>query len=382
MHVRKRYHSTTRVNAIQSRFQHKVVSRRGMSILQFRFDRFNAYFQQVPLRTSLTSYVCIVTYFSLMFQTLKGCFRYVHNHEEAMQFLSDSLCIEHSHFEKAERSLREWITTPRANRGAFDKAVAWRPCYDISRDLICTIFGLELGSELDAHIAREKLSTRDAIRRANKKASSYSRLSVYMQRRLPSFPQGSRMEVFNSGTRGWQKWTKANTIVIYETTSMERPRIIDALKIQSLELRQTQTNDGRSPVPAEVVACENIVLSVLDNILRAWRRQITLLSVQHEFLEDQVYERPSDDSHAGGLWGMSQHSLELAKLVNRHSTLCQDVQEYFNVFSERNEGHLWLEDILKGFRQISVSIREDFIGPTDYMIDLVCALPPKNPVLR
>ncbi len=61
----------------------------------------------------------------------------------------------------------------------------------------------------------------------------------------------------------------------------------------------------------------------------------------------------------------------MAKLVNRHATLCQDVQEYFNLFAERDEEEDWLDDILKTFRQTSVTIREDFIGPTEHMIDLV-----------
>ena len=296
---------------------------------------------------------------------------YVNNHEDAMDFLTDAFCIDHPHFEGSERSFRDWVRTRRANRAAFDKAIAWRPAYDLARDITCTIFGMELGHELEAHIARENIKTRDAVRRANTRFSSYQRISVYMQRHLAGFPQGARMDVFNSGTRGWRKWAKANTILIYESASGSQAQIVDALKLQNLELRHPGSTDEWATIPAAITATENIITSVLESILRAWRRQITKLSVQHELLEDRVYERPSDDSHAGGLWGMSQHSLEMAKLVNRHSTVCQDVQEYFNNFAERDEDNDWLDNILKGFRQTSVSIREDFIGPTDYMIDLV-----------
>ena len=288
-----------------------------------------------------------------------------------MDFLTDAFCIDHQHFEKSDRSFRDWVRTPRANRAAFEKATAWRPAYDLARDITCVMFGMELGRELDTHIARENIKMRDAVRRAKNKLSTYQRVSVYMQRHLAGFPQGARMDVFNSGTKGWRKWAKANTVLIYESSMGEQAQIVDPLKLQNLELRHTGSSDEWATMPAAVEATENVLTSVLASILRAWRRQITKLSVQHELLEDRVYERPSDDSHAGGLWGMSQHALEMAKLVNRHSTVCQDVQEYFNHFAERDEDDDWLEDVLKGFRQTSTSIREDFIGPTDYMIDLV-----------
>jgi hypothetical protein len=288
-----------------------------------------------------------------------------------MDFLTDAFCIDHPHFQKSERSFRDWVRTPHANRAAFDKAVAWRPAYDLAREVTCIVFGMELGQELDTHIAREHITPRAAIRRANNKLSSYQRLSVYMQRHLAGFPQGARMEVFNSGTKGWRKWAKANTVLIYESTSGRQSQIIDALKLQSLELRHPGSTDEWAATPSAIIATENVLTNVLDSILKAWRRQITKLSVQHERLEDQVYERPSDDSHAGGLWGMSQHALEMAKLVNRHYALCQDVREYFNYFAEREEDNGWLEDVLKGFRQTSDTIKDDFINPTDYMIDLV-----------
>lgn len=298
-----------------------------------------------------------------------------------MDFFTDAFCVDHPHFQKSERSFRDWVKAPYANRAAFDKAVAWRPAYDLAREITCTVFGMELANELDTHIAREKTTARNAIRRANKKLSSYQRLSVYMQRHLAGFPQGARMDVFNSGTKGWRKWAKANTVLIYESASREQSEIIDPLKLQSLELRHPGSTDERAAIPASVIATENILTHVLGSILQAWRRQIIKLSVQHESLEDQVYERPSDDSHAGGLWGMSQHALEIAKLVNRHSALCQDVREYFNHFAERDQDNGWLEDILKGFHHTSETIKDDFINPTDYMIDLVRKRRPLSPRL-
>jgi hypothetical protein len=288
-----------------------------------------------------------------------------------MDFLTDAFCIDHPHFHKSERSFREWVRAPYANRAAFDKAVAWRPAYDLARDITCTVFGMEMGHELDSLIAPEHITKRDAIRRANRKMSTYQRLSVYVQRHLAGLPHGTRVHVFNSGTKGWRKWAKENTVLIYESCSGEQSQIVNALKLQSLELHHPGSTDSRAATPAAIVAAENVVSNVLDSILKAWRRQINKLSVQHAILEDQVYERPSDDRNSSGLWSMSQYALEMAKLVNRHSTLCQDVQEYFNHFAERDEDSGWLEEVLKGFRQTSTSIREDFINPTDYMIDLV-----------
>jgi hypothetical protein len=296
---------------------------------------------------------------------------YIYNHDDAMDFLTDAFCIDHPHFEKSERGFRDWVKTTHANRAAFDKAMAWRPAYDLARDITCTVFGLELGHELDAHVARKHIAMRDAIRRANSKLSRYQRISVYMQRQLAGFPQGARMDVFNSGTKGWRKWAKANTVLICESASGEQAPIIDALKLQTLELHHPGSTDEWAATPAVIIATENVLSSVLDSILKAWRRQINKLSVQHALLEDHVYERPSDDSHAGEIWAMSQHALEMAKLASRHSTLCQDVQEYFNYFAERDDGNAWLEVVLKGFRQMSVSVRDDFIDPTNYMIDLV-----------
>lgn len=298
-------------------------------------------------------------------------FSYVNKHEEAMEFLAEAFCIDHLHFEGSERSFRDWYKRSVANRGAFDKAVAWRPSYDLARDTISTIFGVELGHELDAHISRERISMHDAGPKAGNKALSFQRLSVYTQRSLSSPRQGSKVHVFNSGTRGWRSWSRTNTILIYESASGQQSNIIDPVGLQGLELRTSVTTDGINLPQAVVAATEDVLTSVLGSILKAWHKQINKLSVQHAALEDRVYERPSDDSHAGGLWGMSQHALEMAKLVNRHATLCQDVQQYFNQFADRHEEDKWLEDVLKGFRQTSVTVREDFIGPTDYMIDLV-----------
>ena len=291
-----------------------------------------------------------------------------------MDFLTEAFCVDHPHFEKSERGFREWTKKAHANHGAFEKAMAWRPSYDIARDIACTVFGVELGRELGIHVAEKHLSTREALRRAKAKKSSYQRLSVYMQRHLPSVP-GSKMTIFNSGTKGWRKWARANTILIYESASGDQINIVDPLSLRALELRHPVATDEWAAVPAAVTATENVLTLVFESIVKAWHRQITKLSIQHASLEDRLYETPSDDRHAGALWGMSQHALEMAKLVNRHATLCQDVQEYFNIFAERDEEEDWLDDLLKSFRQTSVTIREDFISPTEHMIDLVQELP-------
>ena len=69
----------------------------------------------------------------------------------------------------------------------------------------------------------------------------------------------------------------------------------------------------------------------------------------------------------------------MAKLVNRHSNLIEDVQENFNQFAERSNDYDWLDDVSKSFRQVSILMQQDFIQPTEHMIDLVG---PKSPILR
>ena len=298
---------------------------------------------------------------------------YVYNHPDAVDYLAEALCIDHPHFEKSERSFREWVSRDRANRGAFERAVAWRPSYDLARDITCTGFGVELGHDLNLENTDTSKNTRDAIRAARTRAPQHQRITVYLQRQLSGFPHESRMAVFNSAPKARRVWAKANTVLICESTPGEQNKIIDGLRLQALEIQFAASTDERAAASATVTAAENILINVFESILRAWRRHITQLSVTHATLEDQVYERPADDSQSGALWRMSQHALEMAKLVNRHSTLCQDVQEYFNHFAERDEDEEWLDDILKMFRQSSTTIREDFIAPTEQLIDLVRA---------
>ena len=180
------------------------------------------------------------------------------------------------------------------------------------------------------------------------------------------------MGIFN--TTACDKWQCAqqNTVLVYENSHDDGEGIIQCSALSDLDWNAGTSRDVQDSDAALIRTMEHILLHVFTKILRAWRKQIALLSVQHAHLEDRVYGQPSDDSPATELWAMSKYLRGMAKLVNRHSSLIEDVQEHFNQFAERsNDDHNWLADILRDFQQASITIQEDFIWPTEHMIDLV-----------
>jgi hypothetical protein len=178
------------------------------------------------------------------------------------------------------------------------------------------------------------------------------------------------MGLFN--TSAIEKWqcARQNTILIYENVHDDCEEIIQGDALLDLERKAGGAKD-EDPAAALVKTMEDILLHVFAKVLRAWRKQLALLSLQHTQLEDRVYGQPSDDSHATELWAMSKYLWGMAKLVNRHSILIEDVQENFNHFAERSGDDNWLDDVLRDFKQASITIQEDFIRPTEHMIDLV-----------
>jgi hypothetical protein len=301
---------------------------------------------------------------------------YVQNNVEAMDFLSNIFRLDHSSFEKFEGSFKDWIHEQKNYRGSSSKTISWKPTYDVTRDITCTVFGLDLGSGLaDIQAApnialpgRKRLDPR--VLTTGLSASRPQRLSIYLQRKLDGFPEAGRMGVFNTSAN--EKWQCAhqNTILIYENSHDDCEEIIQGPALLDLEWKSNNTKD-ESPDIALIRTMEHILLHAFTKVLRAWRKQLALLSIQHAQLEDRVYGQPSDDSHATELWAMSKYLWSMAKLVNRHSNLIEDVQEHFNSFAERSNDYAWLDDISKDFRQASVTIQEDFIRPTEHMIDLV-----------
>jgi hypothetical protein len=301
---------------------------------------------------------------------------YVQNNEEAMDFLTNVFRLDHPSFEKFEGSFKDWVHEQQSHRDSSTKTITWKPTYDVTRDITCTLFGLDLGSGLAGIQAAPnirlpgKKSFDNRVLTTGLSASRPQRLSVYVQRKLDGFPEAGKMGVFN--TSAAEKWQCAhqNTILIYENSHDDCEEIIQGAELLDLEWKATSLKEG-DPDTALIKTMEHILLHVFTKVLRAWRKQLALLSIQHAQLEDRVYGQPSDDSHATELWAMSKYLWGMAKLVNRHSNLIEDVQENFNQFAERIGDYDWLDDILRDFRQASITIQEDFIRPTEHMIDLV-----------
>jgi hemoglobin-like flavoprotein len=238
------------------------------------------------------------------------------------------------------------------------------------------VFGLDLGSGLAGIQAAPdialpgKKNLDPRVLTIGLSSSRPQRMSVYVQRKLDGFPEAGKIGVFN--TSASEKWQCAhqNTILIYENSHDDCEEIIQGPALLGLEWKAAATRD-EDVETALIRTMEHILLHVFTKVLRAWRKQLALLSIQHAQLEDRVYGQPSDDSHATELWAMSKYLWGMAKLVNRHSNLIEDVQENFNQFAERRGDVEWLDDVARDFRQASVTIQEDFIRPTEHMIDLV-----------
>lgn len=322
---------------------------------------------------------------------------YVQNNEEAMDFLTNVFRLDHSSFENFEGSFKDWLHESRTQRSKSARTMSWKSAYDLTRNVTCTLFGLDLGSGLgEMQLApniplpgKKQLDPRVLTRGLS--TSRPQRLSVYMQRRLDGFPDTSKMTMFNTSATEQYQCAHQNIILIYENSHDDCEEIIQGPSLLDLEWRESTLTAATgpshshpsSPLPqptaappsdaALIATMELILTHVFTKILRAWRKQFALLSIQHAQLEDRVYGQPSDDQHAPQLWAMSKYLWGMAKLVNRHSNLLEDVQENFNVFAEQKTGeeHAWLENVLRDFRQASITIQEDFIRPTEHMIDLV-----------
>jgi len=302
---------------------------------------------------------------------------YVQNNAEAMDLLTNVFHLDHVSFDKFDGSFKEWIHEESSHRDSSNKTISWKPTYDLTRDITCTVFGLDLGSGLAGIQAAPdialpgKKSLDPRVLTTGLSASRPQRLSIYVQRRLNGFPEAGKMGVFNTSAN--EKWqcARQNTILIYENSHDDCEEIIHGQGLLDIEWKATSKAEDSDA--ALIRTMEHILLHVFSKILRAWRKQLALLSIQHAQLEDRVYGQPSDDSHAPELWAMSKYLWSLTKLVNRHSNLVEDVQENFNQFAERrgNEPVDWLDDISRDFRQASITIQDDFIRPTEHMIDLV-----------
>ena len=127
---------------------------------------------------------------------------YVQNNEEAMDFLTGVFRLDHPSFEKFEGSFKDWVHETRTNQGRLAKTVSWKPSCDLTRDITCTLFGLDLGSSLENPVpslpSPGKKGRSPQAPRQGLSAPQPQRLSVYLQRALDGFPEPGKMGIFNT----------------------------------------------------------------------------------------------------------------------------------------------------------------------------------------
>ena len=299
---------------------------------------------------------------------------YTCNNEEAVNFLSNAFGISGSSSETGERSFRDWMQDERDTRRASNKAIRWRPAFDIARGVICSAFGLDFGSLV---IPRATMSEKHAKSRQlgqnrsqelQSSASIYrQRIAVYMQRAWSEALPGPRVTRFNSGSSCLHETAKRDTIIICEYSSGESGEVVSASVLLGLHPVDTASN----PVFASAPAIQGIVSHVFEGLFQLWREQIALIHEPHAELEDHIYSQPADSSRARDVWALSQQLHNMLKLVNRHSKVIEAVQDDFEIFAERQDQQTWLDHVLDDFETLAENIRTDYLEPLEHMIDLV-----------
>lgn len=293
-----------------------------------------------------------------------------------MTYLSRAFSMNNSVFERSGKTFLEWATKDRTERGAAKKISVWRPCFDTDRDLICTAFGLEhslaSASTLKKEGTANPVGSKSAkIKNLSSQIESYQRrFAVYLQRQAKEIPKApTKVAPHKPPGSEQREFSQDNTIIIYEAAPADSGDFVLNADPGRLGQRTPHATDDDEPEVFAVM--ESVISSVFERVLDVWNHEVALLDVQYSTLEDQIYERPSDDTHAGELWAFSKRVLEMEKLVKFHSILLEDVEASFDNFAERTEPTEWLEQTSKDFEQLGKAILDDFIVPTEHMIDLV-----------
>lgn len=295
-----------------------------------------------------------------------------------MESLSKAFSISSSVFERSGKTFLDWATKDRTERGAAKKISVWRPSFDADRDLICTAFGLE--HSLSAASSSKKggpMQERAGSKAAKTKhissqiESQQRRFAVYAQRQVRDIPKGTtKIAPHKLFPTDQNEFNQANTIIIYEASPADSDDFF--LSSQSHRLAGQRTpNFLPADEPEPFTVMQDVIARVFERVLDVWNQEVAILDVQYSTLEDQIYERPSDDTHASELWAFSKRVLEMEKLVKFHSILLEEVEDSFDGFAGRAEPTEWLEQTSKDFEQLGKAIQDDFIVPTEHMIDLM-----------
>lgn len=306
---------------------------------------------------------------------------YVCNHEEAMNYLSGAYGISGASAEGNERTFRDWMQGDHDIRRASNKAIRWRPAFDIARGTICSAFGIDFGSIIVPHdeeeqspkpkpnVSRHKsqAAKAEAERILLRESSHRQRVAVYMQRATAAAIPGPRVTRFNTGLGNLSDHTRLDTVIICEYSTGEVGEVIDVASLLALDLQDRTSN--RTQISAQVI--EDIVLHVIEGLIEIWQSQVALVHEPHAELEDHVYSQPADSSRAMEVWSISQRLHNMLKLVNRHAKVIETVQDDFQYFAERPAQQTWLHHVLDEFGSLADVINSDYLQPLEHMIDLM-----------
>lgn len=296
-----------------------------------------------------------------------------------MEFLTEKFSIDNVTFEMNGKVFSKWIRKDRLERGAAKKVCIWPPSSDSSRSISWMAFGLEHGTSVFSTLSPDSSGNSNKAARVERswltslkhsQTQYQRRLTVYSQQRDERHPTETMITDYASWAGSKQHGLSCeNTIIIYDICPLQSGEILlDWTEDQFCQQRTIADRGKETPL---FVGMEKILENVFASALETWKKQVALLEVQYTSLEDRVYELPSDDSHAGELWAISKHLLEMSNLVTFHSDLIKDVQEGFNNFRRPDGEDRWLDDTVKDIEQLGSTIQKVLIQPTDHLLDLV-----------
>ena len=165
-----------------------------------------------------------------------------------------------------------------------------------------------------------------------------------------------------------------NTILIVEKTLAGGKPIFQAeeqwkqLWIDS----EIPLSPGERDATAALELLQAIVRCSFYKIVSDWRCYIKVMDSHISMLEEQIYDKPEDDSQAKELWRTSKQLLEMEKLLISQTFLIKVVEDNFiSPAGPDNVNKDWLKDLLTDFEELRNDIQEDLIKAVTQMVDLV-----------
>ena len=166
-----------------------------------------------------------------------------------------------------------------------------------------------------------------------------------------------------------------NTILIVEKTLLDGSPIF-----QAEEQWKQLWSDSEIPLSpigardstAALELLQAIVRFSFNKIVSDWRGYIKVMDSHISMLEEQIYDKPEDDSQAKELWRTSKQLLEMEKLLISQTFLIKVVQDNFiSPAGPDTVDKDWLKDLLTDFEELRNDIQEDLIKAVTQMVDLV-----------